>query len=148
MKAYLLMAVRQLYFLALVAAFFYFGVLPVIQWCMTGQHPILEALRQHVTQHLPDYLAVVSLLGVAFICTMPQICPFIRGEIDTPFKRMVQALWTWLRDGLQTATPAARARQEAHSQSSTQTPTTTTTQEATSSKAIDPQIPLAPKQGE
>ena len=107
-----------------------FGVMPLSHWLLNYQHPVLEAWRQHVIQHLAEYLTTVGLLFVAFVCTMPQKIP-----------QAAQDWWTWCRDGLQTAVPAARARNEQHSAATVQTPAGTSTQEATASTAVDPTQP-------
>ncbi len=85
-------------------------------------HPVWEALRVHIVTHLPEYISLVSLLVIAFICTMPEMFP-----------KTWQDWWSWLRNGLQTATPAARAQSHASSQTVTQTPTTKTVETTASS---------------
>jgi hypothetical protein len=85
-------------------------------------HPVWEALRLHIVAHLTEYISLVSLLVIAFICTMPEMFP-----------KTWQDWWSWLRNGLQTATPAARAQSHASSQIVTQTPTTTKVETTASS---------------
>lgn len=94
-----------------------------------------EIVQHHITSNLPEYLIFVSALAVASVCTMPKKCPLL------PEDHPLQEIWTWMRDSLQTAVPAARARNEAHSSSTVSTPTLTTTQEATESTAVDPTQP-------
>ena len=89
---------------------------------------ILQAVIDHVTRHETIYLGALSAVGIAGVCTMPALIP-----------KSIQEWWTWIRDTLQTAVPAARAaRTEAHSTSTTTTPTTSNTKEATVSTAVDP----------
>jgi hypothetical protein len=86
--------------------------------------PLVEA---HISKNWEIYTAFAGACAIAAVCTMPEIFP-----------TTWQDWWTWGRNTLQTAVPAARARQEAHSQSSTVTANATTTQEATASTALDP----------
>ena len=131
-KAYLLGALRRLIVLTILGAIFWFGIMPFIHWLLTGPHPLLLGLQQHFVQHLAEYLSFIGVLSIAFVCTWPVMIP-----------KTGQDWWTWFRDAFQTAIPASRARQESHSQSSTQTPNSLTTQEATATKTVDPQAPLA-----
>ena len=128
-KAILVGAVRRIFVLALIVLAIRFGLLPLTNWLMTGQHPLLEGLRQHVTKNLPEYLTFIGALAIAFVCTWPTLIP-----------RSAQEWWTWCRDAFQTAVPAARARTEAHSQSSVTTHDSVTTQEA--SKTSEPPNPI------
>lgn len=89
-----------------------------------------EIVQHHITSNLPEYLIFFSALLVAIVCTMPENPP-----------ASIREWWKWMRDSLQTAVPAARARNEAHSSSTVSTPTLTTTQEATESTAVDPTQP-------
>lgn len=60
-------------------------------------HPIWEGVQAHVMRNLPEYLTFVGALAIASVVTMPKMIP-----------TSIQDLWTWLRDALQTAVPAAR----------------------------------------
>ena len=103
-----------------------------------------QAIVNYVGVHWEEFTAAAGVLFVAGVCTMPQKMPMVRA--DHP----LQEPWTWLRDALQTAVPAARARHEERSSSSTSTPDTTTTHEASASVALDvtppPQQPVEPAQ--
>ena len=94
---------------------------------MSGPHPGWEVLQQHIARNVPEYITFIGALAIAAVCTMPANPPISFRE-----------LWSWLRDTLQTAVPAARARHEASSQTTVTTPTTSVTKEATASTAIDP----------
>jgi hypothetical protein len=93
-------------------------------------HPAWGIIQQHLTANAEAYLALASAIVIASVCTMPENPPATFRD-----------LWAWLRNTLQTAVPAARARNEAHSSSSVSTPTTSSTQEATASTAVDPTQP-------
>jgi hypothetical protein len=133
-KTYLIVVLgrflRALSILGTLALIVWLGCIPLTHWLLSYQHPLLEALRQHFIQHLPEYLTTLGVLFVAFVCTMPANLP-----------QTLQDWWTWCRDGLQTAVPAARARQEQHSSATLKTPVGTSTQEATASTAVDPTQP-------
>jgi hypothetical protein len=60
-------------------------------------HPAWQALQTQITANLPEYLIFASALSIAIVCAMPE-------KIPSSF----QELWTWLRNSLQTAVPAAR----------------------------------------
>lgn len=62
----------------------------------------MNAATQFLLDHLTAESATLSVLGVAAVCTMPPEPP---GVFSYFFG---QATWTWLRDTLQTAIPAAR----------------------------------------
>ena len=106
-------------------------------------HPAWVALQEHVTRNLPEYITFAAALGIAIVCTMPENPP-----------STLRDWWTWMRNSLQTAVPAARARHEASSSVVTSTPTASTKQEASTSTALDPPAvpiqpaePAQPKQG-
>jgi hypothetical protein len=103
---------------------------------INGQHPGWEVLQQHIARNMPEYIIFMGAVAVAAVCTMPKKAPLI------PETSPLQELWNWLRDTLQTAVPAARARHESSSQSTVETPNSKITQEASASSAIDPQPPL------
>lgn len=96
-------------------------------------HPAWVALQNHLSKNAEAYIAAIGALFVASVCAAPPICPFIPGEIDTPVKRMVQANWTWFRDSLQIAVPAARANSHTATQTveTPQLKTTTSTSDTT-----------------
>ncbi len=103
---------------------------------LAGPHPAWEILQQHIARNLPEYLTFVGALFVAGVCCMPATRP--KGIDDW---------YTWFRDTLQTAVPAARAgRTEVHKQeATTPTNTTATTSVVTSAEAgaTDPiKVPL------
>jgi predicted NBD/HSP70 family sugar kinase len=110
-------------------------------------HPAWEALRvgiaNAITNNLPEWLIFIGALAIASVVTMPEMIP-----------QSAQDLWTWFRNALQTAVPAARARHEASSSVVTTTPTASTKQEAQTSTAVDPTpptlptAPVPPKEGE
>ena len=106
MKAILVRAVRRLLTLGVLAAIIYYGCLPLSNWFLNGQHPLLEGLRQHVAKNLPEYLTFIGALAIAFVCTWPAMIP-----------GTAQDWWTWCRDAFQTAVPAARPRGDSHGQS-------------------------------
>ncbi len=85
-------------------------------------HPVWEAFRLHIVNHLTEYLSLFSVLTIAFIVTMPELFP-----------KTGQEWWSWFRNGLQTATPATRAASHASTQTVTQTPTTSTVETTASS---------------
>ena len=62
-----------------------------------------DALLNHLSVHWRIYTTAGTALFVAGVCTMPQKMPMIRAN------HPVQEVWTWIRDALQTAVPAARA---------------------------------------
>jgi len=99
-----------------------------------------QAVKDNMARNVPEYLTFGAALLVAGVCTMPQKMPLV------PSDSRVQELWTWMRDALQTAVPAARARIEGHTSSTVSTPNTTTTHEATASQAFDTAAPLVPPQ--
>jgi hypothetical protein len=88
-------------------------------------HPGWIALQQHVARNAEAYIAGIGALFVASVCAMPAKIP-----------ASVQEFWTWLRDSLQIAVPAARSHTAMTSQTvetpqgkvstSTSTPTTPT----------------------
>lgn len=59
--------------------------------------PALQALEHHFSHHLIEYMTFLSALAIAGVCTMPAKIP-----------ATLQEWWTWMRDSLQTAVPAAR----------------------------------------
>ena len=65
-------------------------------------HPAWVALQENITKNVPEYITLIGGLTVAAIVTMPIKAPLI------PAESRLQELWTWLRDALQTAVPAAR----------------------------------------
>lgn len=65
-------------------------------------HPAWIALQENITKNVPEYVTLIGGLAVAGVCTMPAKCPLLSQ--DNP----LQEVWTWLRDALQTAVPAAR----------------------------------------
>ena len=66
-------------------------------------HPGWEALKAHIVKNLPEYITFFGALFIAAVCTMPKKMPLV------PEDNKIQELWTWFRDSLQTAVPAARA---------------------------------------
>ena len=106
-------------------------------------HPILEAIRAHIMSNFAEYITLASALAIATIVKMPPQIP-----------KSLQDWWTWMRDSLQTAVPAARAAQEAHSTTVVTTPTSSTKQEASAVKVVEPipptepVAPAIPKEGE
>jgi len=97
-------------------------------------HPAWEALRvgiaNAITQNMPEWIIFFGALSIATVVTMPEMIP-----------KSAQDLWSWIRNALQTAVPAARARHEASSSVVTSTPTASTKQEASTSTALDPPTP-------
>lgn len=63
-------------------------------------HPIIHIIEQHIIHNMPEYLIGASALIVATIVTMPILIP-----------KSLQDWWTWMRNALQTAVPAARHNQ-------------------------------------
>jgi hypothetical protein len=96
-------------------------------------HPVLMAIQDHLQRNMEAYLALASAITIAGVCMMPKNRP-----------KSIDDWWTWLRDTLQTAVPAARAQREVHSLTETTTPTASTKQEVTATTAADP---TQPKQG-
>ena len=82
----------------------------------------LQLLEQHIEKNWEIYTAFASAVTIAAVCTMPETFP-----------KTIQEWWSWARNSLQTAVPAARA---AHSGAAPQNPTP------------GPQAPQPPKQGE
>lgn len=62
--------------------------------------PILEGIEAHLLRNLPEYLTFCGALAIAAACTIPAKIP-----------SSMQELWTWFRDIVQTAVPAARNHQ-------------------------------------
>lgn len=60
---------------------------------------------RHLEHHVAFYSASASALFVAGVCTMPSALP-----------RTLQEWWTWIREALQTAIPAARHPQNPQNQ--------------------------------
>ena len=81
----------------------------IYEAAMMGAHPGWEVLQQHIARNVPEYITFVGALAIAAVCTMPEKCVFIVGEINTGWKLLVQQLWSWMRNTLQTAVPAAQA---------------------------------------
>ena len=82
-------------------------------------HPFYVAFQAHLVKHAEAYIegfASVSIaLTIAGICTAPPLIP-----------RTAQDWWTWIRNTVQTATPAARVNHENPTQqNSNQTGATT-----------------------
>ena len=101
-------------------------------------HPAWAVLQQHIARNIPEYITFIAALFVAGVCCMPATRP--KGIDDW---------WTWLRDTLQTAVPAARAgRTEVHKQEAT-TPTSTTAMTSVVTAATDPSPAVVepPKEG-
>ncbi len=99
-------------------------------------HPVWVALQQHLLKNFPEYITLFSALCIAGVCMMPKNRP-----------KTIDDWYTWFRDTVQTAVPAARAQREStHTVSETITPTTSTKQEATASTALDP--PQVPPKGQ
>lgn len=96
-------------------------------------HPGWVALQQHIARNIEGYGALASAIAIACVCMMPKNRP-----------KSIDDWWTWFRDTLQTAVPAARAQRE-HSLTETVTPTTSTKQEVITSTA-DPTV-VPPKEG-
>jgi hypothetical protein len=94
---------------------------------MTG---FWQAIGEHIVRNEEEYITLATALGIATIIKMPPQIP-----------KTFQDWWTWIRDALQTATPAARASQEAHTSTTITTPTTSTAKEATVTTAADPTPP-------
>lgn len=63
-------------------------------------YPILMGIQSHIMRNLPEYLTFVGAVAIASVVTMPRAIP-----------RSIDDLWTWMRDALQTAVPAARNHQ-------------------------------------
>lgn len=63
---------------------------------------ILIQLGSFLAAHETLLTAGISALFVAAVCTMPAKAPLI------PADHPIQDVWTWIRDTLQTAVPAAR----------------------------------------
>lgn len=80
-----------------------------MQALVVVDHPAWAALQAHLTKNVEAYLGIFSAVCIASVCTMPEKCVFIVGEPDTWWKKLIQQLWTWVRNTLQTAVPAARA---------------------------------------
>lgn len=103
----------------------------------TVDHPAWEALRvgiaNAITNNIPEWIIFIGALAIAAAVTMPELIP-----------KSAQDWWTWMRNSVQTAVPAARARHEASSSVVTTTPTTSTKQEASASTALDPVGPTKP----
>jgi hypothetical protein len=95
------------------------------------------ALLQHIEKNWVAIEATGGVLFVAFVSVMPKNPPSSLAEY-----------WQWVREGLQTAIPAARPRQETHTETTVVTPTSTAKQEASSSSALplQAQAPPQPKQ--
>lgn len=66
-------------------------------------HPVWAAIQQHMLKNLPEYITLFTAISIATIVTMPEIIP-----------KSFQDWWTWLRNALQTAIPAARAARNAN----------------------------------
>jgi len=96
-------------------------------------HPAWVAVQEHLTRNVPEYITLCSAIVIAGVCMMPKNRP-----------KTIDDWWTWMRDTLQTAVPAARAQREVHTLNETTTPTTSTKEEVTASSAVDP---TQPKQG-
>lgn len=62
-----------------------------------ANHPILQAIQDHILRNFPEYMIFISALAIATVVTMPPIIP-----------KSLQDWWTWMRNSLQTAVPAAR----------------------------------------
>lgn len=67
---------------------------------MIANHPVLLALQEHLLRNFPEYLIFLSALSIAAVVTMPELIP-----------KSLQDWWTWFRNALQTAVPAARNHQ-------------------------------------
>lgn len=93
----------------------------------------LALIATHIERNWEIYTAAMGALFVAGVCMMPE-----------SFPKNAQDWWSWLRNTLQTAVPAARTRQEAHLATTVTTPTSTTTQEASSSSVPNPIQPVDP----
>ena len=61
-------------------------------------HPTWAALQQHIARNLPEYMTFLAALSIAWVCSIPEKIP-----------SNMQEWWTWARNTLQTAVPAARA---------------------------------------
>jgi hypothetical protein len=66
-------------------------------------HPLWVAIQNETAKHAAEYIAIAGAFFVAAVCTMPRKCPLL------PEESPLQEVWSWLRDTLQTAVPAARA---------------------------------------
>ena len=64
---------------------------------MIDAHPVLKLMQQHLIANWEGYMALFSAICIASVCMMPE-------KIPSSF----QDWWTWLRNTLQTAIPAAR----------------------------------------
>jgi hypothetical protein len=74
---------------------------------------VREIVEHHLARNIPEYLTFAGALAIAAVCTMPEKCPVIIGPVDTPIKQMIQDLWAWFRNAIQTAIPAARGNRPA-----------------------------------
>jgi len=96
-------------------------------------HPAWVALQQGlanaVTNNLPEWIIFGGAVAIASVCMMPKNRP-----------KSIDDWWTWFRDTLQTAVPAARAQRE-HSLTETVTPTTSTKQEVITGTTDPSQVP-------
>lgn len=94
-------------------------------------HPAWEVLQHHIAMNVPEYVTLFSAICIAAVCSMPKNIPTSFGE-----------LWTWMRDTLQTAVPAARAQHQVSVQT-TETPTqkTVTASETTADPTKTPEKP-------
>lgn len=68
---------------------------------MTILSTLLSGVEAHIARNLPEYLTFLGALAIASVCTMPEKIPY-------PLPSVLQDWWTWVRDALQTAVPAAR----------------------------------------
>ena len=75
------------------------------------QYPDLRPFLTVISNHGEAITGAVSALTIAAIIQMPNKAPLLRAE------HPLQEVWTWMRDTLQTAIPAAR-----HSASAKQNP--------------------------
>lgn len=62
-------------------------------------HPVIATIQAHIVKNWEAYAAAISAICIAGVCMMPE-------KIPATF----QEWWTWFRDTLQTAVPAARAQ--------------------------------------
>ena len=63
----------------------------------------MNQILANLQEHWQIYTTAGTALFVAGVCTMPQKMPMVRAN------HPIQEIWTWVRDSLQTAVPAARA---------------------------------------
>jgi hypothetical protein len=116
-----------------------------------ANHPVLQALQQHILKSIPEYAIIGGLFFVAIIANMPRpevVSSWLMAAESrwVKFKELIAILYRWVYESLQ-AFMAARHPPQVTTSSQTQITSATSTTPATLEQRVDSTAtPLPPKE--